>query len=78
MRDFPFNLGNEGISWVNADADGVIEGVKEMNNLYHTFDRKKLHGITNKFHELKFKSEVKRRLEIYSEVPAPTNPSECC
>ena len=61
-------LGNEGIQWVSADSDGVIEGVKEMNNLFQSFDRKKLHAITNKFHELKFKSEVKRRLETYSKA----------
>jgi hypothetical protein len=55
-------LGSEGICWVTSDSKGAIEGVKKMNNLFQTFDRKKLHGVTNKFHELKFKSEVKRRI----------------
>lgn len=69
-------LGTEGIIWVGADAAGVIEGIKEMNNLFQTFDRKKLHGVTNKFHELKFKNEVKRRLAGFCQNHKDS--SDCC
>jgi hypothetical protein len=69
-------LGDYGLMWVDGTSESVIEAIKDMNNKFHTYDRKKLHGITNNFHELKFKSEVARRLGKLTS--SEQGPSECC
>ncbi|WP_127715801.1 hypothetical protein [Halobacteriovorax sp. HLS] len=69
-------LGTDGIMWVEGSSDSVIEAIKEMNNKYHTFDRKKLHGKTVKFHELKFKAEIKRRVHSFEENHS--HKEDCC
>lgn len=69
-------LGDYGISWISGSSESIIDAVKEMNNKFQTYDRKKLHGITNKFHELKFKSEITRRLSKYNS--SDSSPETCC
>ena len=71
-------LGDYGILWTDATADSIINAIKDMNNLYHTYDRKKLYNIATNFHDIKFKSEVKRRADQIVGVAHVHSGDDCC
>lgn len=78
-ENFKSYLGDYGVLWTDGSAEGIINAIKDMNNLFHTYDRKKLYNVATNFHDIKFKSEVKRRIEQL----APTNEhvhtgNDCC
>ncbi|PIK15348.1 hypothetical protein [Halobacteriovorax sp. JY17] len=71
-------LGDYGILWTDGSAESLINSVKDMNNLFHTYERKKLYNIATGFHDIKFKSEVKRRVDHLMGNTHIHNGSDCC
>jgi len=67
-------LGDFGVLWTKSTTESLIESIKDMNNLFHTFDRKKLHAIAVNYHETKFKADVRRR--IFND--ASKHSESCC
>jgi len=68
-------LGDYGILWSKRNSTSIIEGIKDMNNLFQTYDRKKLHAIATNFHETKFKADIRRR--VGPSIPKNL-PESCC
>ena len=58
---------SEGHKFLNGEGVlGREESIGDLQGLFEkmaTFDPKKVHGQTTRFHDLKFRSEVKRRVD---------------
>ncbi|GEM_PF-580538 len=75
---FKSYLGDFGLLWTDGSASKLIDSVKDMNNLYHTYDRKKLYNIATNFHDIKFKSDVKRRVDKMIGDNHVHSGADCC
>jgi len=71
-------LGDFGILWTDGGFENVIDAVKDMNNLFHTFDRRKLYNIATNFHDIKFKSAVRREIDHLTHVEHTHEAADCC
>ncbi len=75
---FKSYLGEFGLIWTNGSSSELIDAIKDMNNLYHTYDRRKLYNIATNFHDIKFKSDVKRRVDHILSNDHVHNGADCC